>query len=90
MSLEDNSTYKFFMKHQKLISLIEGVCIIILISGLWFMYFADAEMKRQINENCGWGEEDYQCFCQKSDAIALKNELENKYSVEVEDAWIPG
>lgn len=75
MALEDNKHYKFFLKHRKVISLIEGLCIIILISGLWIMYFDSKELQEEISENCGWGEEDYECFCQKSEAIAMKNEL---------------
>ena len=76
MSLKDNSTYKFFMEHQKFISLIEGICIIILLIGVWIMFFHSSAIQKEISENCGWGEEDYECYCQKSDAIALKNELE--------------
>ena len=76
MALEDNKYYKFFMKHRKVISLIEGICIIILISGLWIMYFSSSELQKEISENCGWAEEDYECFCKKSDAIAMKNELQ--------------
>lgn len=85
MSFQDNKTYKFYKKNEKFIHFIEGVLIIILIAGLWIMYFSDAKIKKEISENCGWGEEDYECFCQRSDAIALKNQLENKYDIVLDD-----
>lgn len=75
MALEDNSTYKFFIKHKTFFQIVEGICIVILLTGLWIMYFSSSALQREISENCGWSGEDYECYCQKSDAIALRSEL---------------
>ena len=37
-----------------------------------------SKIQEEINENCGWGEDDYYCFCEKSDAMKLKNEFRDK------------
>ncbi len=78
MEIEDNKYYKLFIKHKKIISLVEGICIILLLLGLWITYFHSNELQKKISENCGWAEENYECYCQKSDAIAMKNELIGK------------
>lgn len=87
MVLQDTSIYKFVMKHHKFLSIVEGICIIILISGLWIMYFQSSAIQEEISENCGWGEDDYECFCKKSDAIALKNKLMGK-GVELNISYV--
>ena len=73
------------MEHQKFISLIEGICIIILLIGVWIMFFHSSAIQKEISENCGWGEEDYECYCQKDIALALKNELEGNLGLEIKD-----
>jgi len=78
MALEDNSTYKFIMKHKKFIQIVEGFLIIILIAGLWVMFFTTQDLKHEISENCGWGEEDYECYCKKTDVDILKSDIYNQ------------
>lgn len=78
MVLKDTSTYKFIMEHKTFIQIVEGILIIILIAGLWVMYFHSSSIQKEISENCGWGDDDYECYCQKDDAIALRNELEGR------------
>ena len=34
----------------------------------------DHNLKREISLNCGWGEDDYKCWCKKSESIAMENE----------------
>lgn len=75
MTLEDTFIYKFVMKHHKFLSIVEGICIIILLTGVWVMYFHSSALQEEISENCGWEGEDYQCFCQKDQALALKATL---------------
>jgi len=53
-----------------------GVGVVILLVALITIGVQDHNLKEEISENCGWGEEDYECYCQKSEAIALKNELD--------------
>lgn len=40
--------------------------ILIALLILGFQLYQDNQLKKQININCGWGEEDYRCFCEKS------------------------
>lgn len=35
------------------------------------------ELRGEISTNCGWGEEDYRCFCEKSEALQIKNKMDN-------------
>jgi len=37
----------------------------------------DQALKKEISLNCGWGEEDYQCYCEKSKSMEIKNKMEN-------------
>lgn len=78
MVLEDSKIYKFHHKHQKFIHGVTGVLIIILLIGLWVMYFNSSKLQKEISENCGWSGEDYECYCQKDKALALKNKLQNR------------
>ena len=36
----------------------------------------DKELKQEISQNCGWGEEDYYCYCEKSKAMEIKNKMD--------------
>lgn len=54
---------------------ITGISIIIFIIFSVVMINQDHKLKEQINENCGWGEEDYKCFCEKSEALRIQNIL---------------
>ncbi len=35
------------------------------------------ELRTEISANCGWGEEDYRCFCEKSEAMVIMNKMGN-------------
>ncbi len=35
------------------------------------------ELREEISKNCGWGEEDYRCFCEKSEALAIEAKMYN-------------
>ena len=56
---------------------VEGLMIIGLLIVLWFMYFHDLQLKEEISLQCGWGEDDYYCYCEKSEAMKIKNLVEN-------------
>lgn len=66
-------TYK---KHFQLIQVIEGIAIIVLLISIWNVQLNDKELKQEISKNCGWGEEDYYCFCEKTEASLLKEKFE--------------
>ena len=78
MAIEDSKFYIFYNRHRKILHFIEGVLIIFIISMLWISLNTSNKLQEEISENCGWGKEDYQCYCQKEDALALKSELEGR------------
>lgn len=51
--------------------------VLILLILIWYQYFHSNQLQEEINLNCGWGEENYHCFCQKSDVIKLENAFGN-------------
>ena len=53
--------------------------ILIALIILGFMLYQDNQLKKEISQECGWGEEDYFCYCEKSEAIGMKNMYENKF-----------
>ena len=40
--------------------------------------YQDHKIKERIELNCGWGEDNYYCYCEKSEAMEIKNKIENK------------
>jgi len=77
MKLEDHPVYKFHKKHERFIMAVEGILIIILLAIIWRYAYNDYQIKQEISQTCGWGEERYYCYCEKSESIAIKNLLEN-------------
>ena len=74
--IEANSTYKFLQRHKKIIKIIEGLFIVILLLCLDVYVIKDHIIKKEIAENCHWGDEDFYCICEHSEAAALKNRME--------------
>ncbi len=71
---------EFWHKHNQTIT---SISIIIFIVFAVFMINGDRALKEEINENCGWGEEDYKCYCEKSEAIAIKNKMESELNLSI-------
>ena len=76
MSLEDSKVYKAYKKHEKFFFFIEGLVIIALLITVNIYAYNDSQIKEEINKNCGWGEQDYECYCKRDEALALKNAWE--------------
>ena len=57
---------------------IVGVSILLFVVVGWTMMYQDRQIKNTIQETCGWGEEDYYCFCEKSEAMRVKNIIEGE------------
>ena len=74
--IEANSTYKFYQRNRKGIKIIEGLFIVILLLCLDVYVIKDHIIKKEIAENCHWGDEDFYCICEHSEAAALKNQME--------------
>lgn len=57
--------YKFFMKHKKMIMMIQGIIIIGLLMGIWVYFYQDWQIKTQIRDTCGYQNNDWECVCKK-------------------------
>ena len=82
--LKKSEAYKFWEKNQKFIHAIIGVIIIIAVVGMWFNQYHSNKLAKEISLNCGWGEEDYYCFCEKSEAVMLKNIFEEQQEGDID------
>ena len=67
------------------------IALVILAHGL----YQDNQLQKEVSVNCGWGEEDYQCYCAKSEALKIKNLMEGQgllavmnYTYEIDGAGI--
>lgn len=60
---------------------ITGISIILFVIFSWYMIIQDRQLKEEINENCGWGDDDYRCYCEKSEALAIKNKMDNDNNI---------
>ncbi len=54
-----------------------AVAVLVLLLILCFQLYQGNNLRTEISQSCGWGEEDFHCFCEKSEAMAIKNRLEN-------------
>lgn len=52
-----------------------AVAVIVLLIILALLLYKDNQLKKEISINCGWGEEDYKCYCEKSDIAFIENKL---------------
>ncbi len=53
-----------------------AISIFIMLIFLGTLLFKEQQLKKEISENCGWGEDDYYCYCERSDAMKVKNKAE--------------
>jgi len=42
-------------------------------------------LRTKISQNCGWETEDYRCFCEKSEALAVKAKMDNLLEFNVSE-----
>ena len=65
-----------------------GVLIIVVI--ICFQLYNGLKLREEINQNCGWEDENYRCFCEKSDAMRIKNIIDNINPVVGEVEYVLG
>lgn len=53
------------------------VLLLVLATLLW----QENRIVKEISEECGWGDEDYYCVCEKSMASQLKNIMEGEVNL---------
>ncbi len=51
-----------------------GIFIMLIVIGT--LLYREQQLKKEISQNCGWGKEDYYCYCERSDAMEVKNKME--------------
>lgn len=76
---------KFTIFFKKRIEPFIALAVLIALVVLIFQLIEDNELKKEISQNCGWGEENYRCFCQKSDAMEIMNIINNDVNLEIEE-----
>lgn len=74
MDFKDTPFWKWWREYGKHL---EAVAIIILLITVWYAYSDNSKLQKEISLSCGWGEENYQCFCQKDEALAIKDKIDN-------------
>jgi hypothetical protein len=74
---------EFWHKYNQTIT---SVSIIIFLVFAVTMIIKDHNLKLEINDNCGWGEEDYECYCKKDTVNAIKYDMgEIDLNLDIED-----
>ncbi len=73
MAFKDGKVWAFWKEYGKHI---EALGILIALVLVLTAVYNDRNLKKEISENCGWGEEDYYCYCEKSESMAIKNKME--------------
>lgn len=72
-ALEDRGhimVVKFFNKYiQPFLAIFIFVFLIIIINGLYDY----KSLQKEISENCGWQEETYRCYCEKSVVLDIES-----------------
>lgn len=84
------NTDQFLIFFRKRIEPFIALGVLILLIILYVQVSQGNELRTEISQNCGWGEDDFKCFCEKSEAMVIKNKMDDIYSVvgEVEDVWM--
>lgn len=79
----DSANFLIFFKKkvEPFIALAVLMMLIVLSSQL----YNGNELREEISQNCGWGDEDYRCFCEKSEAMAIKNKMDNLDIIDQEE-----
>lgn len=59
-----------------------ALAILIMLILILVQFRAHNNLQNEINENCGWSEENYYCYCEYSDVMNYKKLMENNLSLE--------
>ena len=65
-----------------------ALAVLIVLIILAVQLYQGQQLRKEVNQNCGWGDENYRCFCQKSEVEAL---IYNNFSliVDEEKEYVP-
>lgn len=56
-----------------------GIFIFLMVIGI--LLYQEHKITSGIEENCGWGEDDYYCVCEKNMAQEMRYAMENKENI---------
>lgn len=52
-----------------------ALAVLIVLIILAFQLYSGNKLRIEISQNCGWEDENYRCFCKKSDALFIQNTI---------------
>ncbi len=70
-------TDKYLVFFRKRIEPFIALGVLILLLILAFQLYQGNNLRTEISQSCGWGDEDFRCFCEKSEAMAIKAKIDN-------------
>ena len=76
-------TDKFLIFFRKRIEPFIALGVLILLIILAVQLNNGNNLRTETSEKCGWENEDYRCFCEKSEAMAIKNKIDNNFSFDI-------
>jgi hypothetical protein len=79
--IESDKTYKFALRHKKVITIIEGLFIVLLLISINIYIVKDHFIKKQIKENCRYTTDEIECVCGKNFVDGWKELKDNKFEI---------
>jgi len=69
-----------YKAYKKKLEPIVAIGIFLSLVFIIVLFVAEHQLKKEINENCGWETEDYKCYCQKEDVKFIEDILNENYT----------
>ncbi len=68
-----------------------ALAVLIVLIILAVQLYQGQQLRKEINQNCGWEDENYRCFCEKSEAMAIKNNIDGNidFTIDEEIEYVP-
>ena len=79
---------KFVLLFRRYVEPFIALGVLIILVLLYINVTEGNELRTEISQNCGWEEEDYRCFCEKSEAIAIMNKMDNLNIVDEDELYV--
>lgn len=73
---------KFIIFFKRRIEPFIALGVLILLIVLVVQLYKGNELREEISETCGWEGEDYRCFCEKSEAMQIKDYMDNNVELD--------
>ena len=77
-----NNENKFLLFFKKKIEPFMVIGVLILLAIIANQLIQGNELRETISENCGWAGEDYACYCEKTQALFIKDKMNNNLSID--------